>query len=90
MSLAKGGELSNQHLTIVAEQWKPFWIIYCPNGIEKWNYEWDPKTQSVDPMTPCPGTSLISYQMFVEDKPIKFCLGEQTFDRLSIFHEKIN
>ena len=27
--------LENQHLRVVAEPWKPFFIIYCPDGLEK-------------------------------------------------------
>lgn len=27
--------LQNQHLRVVAEPWKPFFIIYCPGGEEK-------------------------------------------------------
>ena len=27
--------LENQHLRVVAEPWKPFFIIYCPDGQEK-------------------------------------------------------
>ena len=27
--------LLNQNLKIAGESWKPFWIIYCPDGTEK-------------------------------------------------------
>ena len=48
MSLVNGDGLSNRHLKIAAEVWKPFWMIYCSDGKEK---EWG---------VPCPGNLLFS------------------------------
>ena len=48
MPLVFSSDLSNRHLTIAADVWRPFWMIYCSDGKEK---EWD---------VPCPGKLPIS------------------------------